>query len=65
MVDTSIPEAALARADPGTEVHLPKHLELEFQNSARVTPLVSITAEVMHSLAPEIFYELDGLPLPP
>ena len=33
MVDTSIPEIAPSRVDPEIEVHLPEHLEVEFQNS--------------------------------
>ena len=52
MVDTSIPKATPARADPETEVHLLEHLEVEFQNSEGVTPLVSITAEEIPSSAP-------------
>lgn len=48
-----------------TEVHLPEHLDFEFQYPVVVTPLASATVETTPSLAPEIFYIPDGLPLPP
>ena len=32
IVDTSIPEADPPRTNPKLEVHLPEHLEVEFQN---------------------------------
>lgn len=64
-VNTSISEIAPARADPEIEVHLPEHLEVEFQNSEGVNPLVSVIARAIPSSAPEIFYGPDSLPLPP
>ena len=64
-VDTFIPETTPSRVEPETEVHLPKHLEVEFYNSEGATPLVSITTEAIPSSAPEIFYGPDGQPLPP
>ena len=63
-VNTSIPKLAPSKYDPETKVHLPKHLEVEFQNLECVTPPVSITVEVIPSSALEIFYGPDGLPLP-
>ena len=65
MVNNSILETTLARADPETEVHLPEHPEVEFQNSKGVTPPVSVTTKSIPSSAPEIFYGHDGLPLHP
>lgn len=64
-VGTSIPETSLARADLETEVPLPENLEVEFENSEGVTPLVFFTAKSIPSSTPEIFYGPDGLPLPP
>jgi len=64
IVDTSIPETTPSRGDPETEVHLPEHLEVEFQNSEGVTPPISVTAKAIPSSAPKIFYRPDGLPLP-
>ena len=65
MVDTSIPETTPPRTNVETEIRLPEHLEVEFQNSEGVTPLVSVTTGAKLSSAPEIFYGPDGLPLPP
>ena len=65
MVDTSIPETNPSRVGLETEVHLPKHLEVEFQTLEGVTPLVSVTVEAIPSSALEIFYRPNGLPLRP
>jgi len=62
-IETFIPETTPSRVDPKAEVHLPEHMEVEFQNSKGITPLISITIEAIPSSAPEIFYRPDGLPL--
>ena len=51
-VDTYILETTPSRVDPETEVHLPEHLEVEFQNSKGITPPVSVTIEAIPSSAP-------------
>ncbi|CAA2990674.1 Hypothetical predicted protein, partial [Olea europaea subsp. europaea] len=48
-VGTSIPKTAPSRVEPGTEIHLPEHLEVEFQNSKGVAPLISVTTEAITS----------------
>lgn len=65
MIGTSIPETAPSRVEPDTEIHLPEHLEVEFQNLEGVSPLVSVTAKAIHSSSPEIFYGPESLSLPP